>query len=380
MEYIVSIIITILFIVIYMITKPKSREVFTRSLSDEEFSIKLSALSKHLDLPDKTCKKEYDVSKFISKIRYACFLAKKHTRQNAKSKLNIPELQNFVKLIESNNSILKSLSKTDFSKLNNLPSKSGITRIENICRCILETNNYIFDSAKTQIAFDFFNKINTISYPEIENFHLVLAYLFLEKLSFLSLRVVCLIKLGNYAKTVTLSPKLYSNRKLYQSVKTNNVFLHFTSSMQNLNCTSADLVYFDVVENITSLTRVVVEQLGKISSDTFLRFYTPLGILNNFNSFSLSQAEVRSAFLTEVSLQSSKQNIDELAYVYSLVKYVGREEPLTFKSQQVRVFDYFLVFSYFKTSMKTLAIALKSPVAMELIFSKHKTGFKKIVD
>lgn len=377
MEYIVSIAITLLFIALYYILKPQGRESFTKSLTDDQFTSELSALAKQLNLPDKNNKKEYNVSQFMRKTKRAYSLAKKFSSETTQGSLYIPELKNFVELIEENMANLKEVSKIDFSKLNDLPSKSGISRIENLYRCILESNNFLLDSQKITFAFDIFNRVSTITYPEIKNCHIICTYLFLEKLSFVSTRVINLIKLAKYSKQVSSYSKFYENRKLYKNIKTNNVFLHFSAVFQNLDCPSADLVYFDVIENITSTSRIILGQLKNITPNSFLQFYSPLKIFQNIKSFSTSSAKIQSAFLTELSSQSSRLNIDELAYAHSLIRYMNREEPLTLKSTQVKIFNRIFTFSVFDSNIKTLATALKSPIVMSLIFSKKKAGFKR---
>ena len=91
----------------------------------------------------------------------------------------------------------------------------------------------------------------------------------------------------------------------------------------------------------------------------------------------MSSAKIQSGFLTELSSQSSRLNIDELAYAHSLIRYMNREGPLTLKATQVNIFNRIFTFSVFGSNIKTLATALKSPIAMSLIFSKKKAGFKR---
>jgi hypothetical protein len=177
-----------------------------------------------------------------------------------------------------------------------------------------------------------------------------------------------LIKIGHYAQRVASHPKFYEKKKFYNQVKTNNIFLHFTSTFQNLECPSADLVYFDVINNINKMTDIIFDGLKFIESFDFTKFYTPLQFLEMFESFKNANMDARENFLTELSNQSSTQNIDELAYTYSLIKYTNRAELPRFRSKQISLLGKFLIFSSFPSNMKTLSTALKSSMAMNLIF------------
>ena len=79
---------------------------------------------------------------------------------------------------------------------------------------------------------------------------------------------------------------------------------------------------------------------------------------------------VKENFLNELSRQSTTQNIDELAYTFSLAKYFGRADTPSFTTKRARFYNNFFNFVSFKSNMKTLSIALKSNLAMNLIFGK----------
>ena len=379
MEYAISISITLIFILIYFFSKSKSGERFSKNLDENNFiiAVKSSILPDHL--PEKTGKKEYSPTKFVKKIKFVNFLCRRSLNAKLSTcKFPFENLQYFHRSIEQNLSTLKDISKSDFSKLDDLPAIGSYLRIEKLCSTILENNNYKILPNNISTAFDFYNLNNTITFPEIQNFHLIAKYLLLEKLHFVSIRVENLIKIGHYAKRVASHPKFYEKKKFYNQVKTNNIFLHFTSTCQNLECPSADLVYFDVINNINKITDIIFDGLKFIESFDFTKFYTPLQFLEMFESFKNANIDAKENFLTELSNQSSTQNIDELAYTYSLIKYTNRAGLPRFRSKQISLLGKFLIFSSFPSNMKTLSMAIKSSMAMNLIFSNKKQKTKKI--
>ena len=370
MEYAITILTTLIFVLLYSLTRPKNREHFTKSLCDEDFSAIMKKIAENEGLPSKTGKKEYSVTKFVRTINLINFTTKRYIKQNLKQRIFIPALYDFSNLIDENNRFLKKLSKLDFSKLDDLLTLDNAIRIEKICRTLLDAHKYQLSEENISLSFEIFNAVNTITFPEMQNFHLIAKYLLLEKLYYVSIRVKNLIRIGRYAKRVTSYPKLYLHSKFYNQVKTNNIFLYFTSKFQKQECPSCDLVFFDVVDNISNTTKNIFNQLKFVDFYDFLEFYTPLHFLQKFNAFADSTPEVKENFLTELSRQSTKQNIDELAYTFSLIKYFDREDNLFFKANRSFLFNRFLNISSFKSNMKTLSIALKSRLAMNLIFGK----------
>ncbi len=376
MEYAISILITLIFIIVYLLVKAKEREHFTKTLTDDEFVLAIKNLTKDDCLPNKNGKKEYSINMFLRKIKFVNYITKRHldVEKLRSRKLIIPELQTFCDIVEENYSFLKKLSKIDFSKLDDMPAYKNEIRIEKICRALLETNNFTISAERAYLCFEIFNEKATITFPEMQNFHLMTKFILLEKLYFVSLRIETLIKVGQYAKKVTSHPKFYEKQNFYNQVKTNNVFLHFTSSIKKIDCPSADLVYFDVTQNITNLTRTIFHELKFVDQFDFVKFYTPLKILESYDSFQSAPNEAKFAFLAELSNQSTELNIDETAYTYSLQKYSNRAEPRAFRSKNINFTSSFLCLSSFKSNMTTLYFALSSSFAMNLIFGSRSSN------
>lgn len=370
MEYAISIVITLIFILVYFLVKTKEREHFTKTLTDDEFILTIKNLAKDVSLPNKNGKKEYSINMFLRKIKFVNYIAKRHLdiEKSRSNNIIIPELQTFCDIVDENFLFLKKLSKIDFSKLDDLPAyKTGI-RIEKICRSLLETNNFTISTERTHQCFEIFNENSTITFPEMQNFHLMAKFVLLEKLYFVALRVETLIKVGQYAKKVTSHPKFYEKRKFYNQVKTNNVFLHFTSSIEKIDCPSANLVYFDVIENITNLSQTIFRELKSVEQYDYVKFYTPLKILESYENFQTAPNETKFAFLTELSNQSTALNIDETAYTYSLQKYSNRAEPRAFRTKNINLSSSYFCISRLKSNMTTLYLALSSSFAMNMIF------------
>ena len=373
MEYAVSILTTLTFVLVYFLVKPKEREHFTKKLTDDEFVSAMEKLANNDYLPNKNGKKEYSINMFLRKIKYVNFIAKRYiNKENTRSKkLFIPEIQTFCDVVDENFLFLKKISKIDFSKLDDLPAYKNGVRIEKICRALLEHNNFSISTDRVCQCFEIFNEKLTVTFPEMQNFHLMAKFLLLEKLYFVALRIETLIKAGHYAQKATSHPNFYEKRKFYNQVKTNNVFLHFTSSIKRIDCPSADLVYLDVTHNISNLTQTIFNELKSVDELDFVKFYTPMKILENYENFQTAPGEVKLAFLTELSNQSTAQNIDETAYTYSLQKYSNRAESRSFRCKNINFVSSNFCFSHFKPNMTTLYLALSSSFAMNMIFGSR---------
>ena len=109
MEYAISILITLIFIIVYLLVKAKEREHFTKTLTDDEFVLAIKNLAKDDCLPNKNGKKEYSINMFLRKIKFVNYITKRHldVEKLRSRKLIIPELQTFCDIVEENFSFLK---------------------------------------------------------------------------------------------------------------------------------------------------------------------------------------------------------------------------------------------------------------------------------
>ena len=365
MEYAISAVVTIFFVFLYFALKPKDRESFTKKLNDDAFKEKLENLASSNKLPKENGKKEYSVKKFIRHVSFAKFVAKRHLDNKH---CQTTELKHFVAEIENNTKDLKKLKKLDFSKLGDLPSFANGARIEVVARALLEHNDFLLVEEKIALCFEIFNKTSTLTYTEVDNFSLMIKYLYLEKLYYLSKRVLNLVKIDKYALKVAHHPKNYEQNKFYNSLKDNNVFLHLTAKHRGEDCAYATIVYFDVLQNLCSLTSKIFDGLKFVDLISFVKFYSPIEIFENYENFISAPNEVKSAFLTEVSSQSSKLNMDEFAFSFGLKKYVDRATSRYTPAFSVNLVGERAVLSFFKKDMKLLATALSSRYAMNTIF------------
>ena len=373
MEYAISAVVTIFFVFLYFALKPKDRESFTKKLNDDAFKEKLEKFASSNKLPKENGKKEYSVKKFVRYIGFAKFVAKRHLDNNH---CQTTELKHFVAEIENNTKDLKKLKKLDFSKLGDLPSFENGARIEIVARALLEHNDFLLVEEKIATCFKIFNKVSTLTYTEINNFSLVIKFLYLEKLYYLSNRAVNLVKLDKYALKVARHPKNYEQNKFYNGLKDNNVFLHLTAKHRGEDCAYSTIVYFDVLQNLCALTSKIFDGLKFVDFVGFVKFYSPIEIFENYENFASAPDEVKSAFLSEASSQSSKLNMDEFAFSYALKKFVDRATNRYTPAFSTNLAGKKVVLSFFKKDMKLLATALSSRYAMITIFGGQN---KKII-
>ncbi len=372
MEYGIAATITVVFMIVYVIFKKKEREHFTVKLDDENYLKKLNDVSKSLGLPSSGCKKEYAVKKFLRCTKYAMFISKKH-----KNDEDFNFFTKFYDIIDDNKKIIKNLAKLDYSKIADLPAIKNVARIEIVARILLESNNYILIEDKIESCFKIFNNENTISFPEFENFNLMIKFLLLEKLYFVANRVVALEKLLKFAKKVAKNPNNYTENKLYKELNNNNVFLYFTSNFLQQTCSGANFVYFDVIQNIIYTTSTIFDMLKIVEEFNFDKYYSPISILESYESFSCANKKVQNAFLNELSSQATKLNMDEYAYTLALQKFCDREEHRYTVSKQIDFAGFKFRFIWQKGNLKLLANALSSLFAMNFYFVQQPKRFPR---
>ncbi len=368
MEYGISALITGIFLLIYLFTRKTHRESFTKRLSNEDFLAKLEEVAKNFSLPNQYGKKDYAVKNYIKRAKYACFWAKKF-----KIKYDLNYFDGFIDILTNNKMLLKKLKKENFSKISELPFVGNDARIEKIGRLILESNGYMLIDEKIENCFNKFNKISTISFPEIKNFQLVIKYIYLEKLYFVSNRIIAICKLANFARKVARHNRFFVKRNIYLEIQNNNVFLHLSSYFLGQKCASAKAVFCDVIQDIHSITSTIFDNLNMIDAFEFENYYSPLQILDNYEAFYISCNIAKNEFLTELSNQATKLNMDEYAYTLSLKKYTDRAEDRYIHSKQFNLGILQLRMLNLKQNLRSLAISLSSPEMLNFLFGIKKS-------
>ena len=363
MEYFISALVTAFFLIIYVVNHSKDREKFTRKLNDTEFCELIKKTSDNMSLPKMGTEKDYSVKKF-KRTLIKSFITAKFQLFRQKSKY----LEEFVLLLNDNKKFLKNIFKMDYSMLSDLPSVNNVARIEVIARLILEHNDYLIINDKIKTCLNLFNKNKTISYDEISSMNSALKFVLLEKMYYLSKRVLAFVKVENYSIKVAKHPERYTSSKFYQQVCKNSLVLHFIATNRAEECINASLVFYDVVPSITHTTAKIVDGLNILDGFDFLQFYSPIQILEEYEVFLSCKEHCKTAFLKELSLQATKLNIDEFAYAYAIKRYTNRAEPRYISSTQLNLYKNSVRIVSFQKDMRVLSRALISHFAMELYF------------
>ncbi len=372
MEYALPIVIIVLFLILELVLTKKPRSHFVKMLSKDELNNISNENAQNSNANFKTNGKDYSVKKFLRTINQT----KRKIKSQKDDEIAGEYFTEFEKTVNSLENKLKLLKKADFLLMSDLIGDK-CSRIENILRMILESDNFSFDDNRAKIVFENFNKIKTITYVEIKNANLMKDYICLEKLYFLSNEILSILKIKKYAERATVYSTLFEKTKKFQWLKKNSIFLKFAhfekfGETQNfcLLKENSKIAFFEKI-------RILQNIKNSLSVDfDFSAYYLPLDLLNHFEVFRESSAVSKENFLMELSSQASKINIDEYAFSFSLSKYAIQNHS-EIQSKSLNFLDNNYIFYKSKSDMKILKNALVSKELMSLTFGKINKSILK---
>lgn len=357
MEYLVAVILTLSFFIFYVATKRKPREPFTTLLSDDDYIKKCNVTAVNFGAPKENGKCTYDAKPFYKAI-------KKAEKLTLKSK--IKEIREFQPYF----SALKKTAKRDFEKLADLPCKEDKTRVEIIARTALENSEYMLIEGKIASVFDAFNKISTVTFPEIEEMKNAFRYVYLEKAGYIASRLLTFEKIRKISLKISKNPKRYENSKLYARMKDNNVFLYYSALERGEKIPSAEAVYFDVLRSSEKILSNIADGINLLDAFSFYRFYRPLEILYRYDLFVEAEESAKKGFLLDLSEQSTKINIDEYCFALVIDNYLKRAVPPAMSAKKINL-GFGTIFAFYrKKDLMTLLGALTSRDVMSLYYDE----------
>lgn len=396
MEYGIAAAITAIFIVLYFFKRSPNRESFCSKLSEADFSARAKEYAQNLGLPDKGGKKQYTVKSFISQInkterqlRRALGIRKGQLVNLVNKETIVKEIDNldkdglellksYLSLVELNKNTLKQLKKADYSALSDLPDVKGEARIVGIYRFYLENCGFLLVEDRLHILFEELNRIRTITYPEIACSKTALDFLFLEKLSYLALRISALIKLRGVSRKICARVNSCEQMKKYKQVKENKCFLYFCARQRGENCEELEKAFQKTTSEIISLADTLFENVKNKDLFAFESYYSPLELLDCFDVFSRASSEIKNGFLCDMSEQALKINLDEYAYAYSLSKLAVRGERIRYHAKRLNSAFGRLLFLRIKKDMSLLFKCLTSDDFCSLCYAKPLNKGKSI--
>ncbi len=357
MEYLVAIILTLSFFVFYVVSRRKPREPFTTLLRDEDYIKKCKVTASVVGAPQENGKCTYDTKPFYKNVKKA---------EKLTLKSEIKEIREFQPYF----SALKKAGKGNFEKLADLPCKEDKTRVETIARTVLENSEYMLIEDKIASIFDAFNKISTVTFPEIEEMKNAFRYVYLEKASFIATRLIVIEKIRKISVKISKNPKRYENSKLYKRIKDNNVFLYYSATERGEKIPSAEAVYFDVFRSSEKILSNITDGINLLDAFSFYKFYRPLEIIYRYDVFFEAEESAKKAYLLDLSEQSTEINIDEYCYALVIDNYLKRAVPPTVTAKKINL-GFGTIFEFYrKKDLMTLLGTLTSRDLMSLYYAE----------
>lgn len=408
MEYGLAALITAIFVLFYVFTRTKEREIFTHTLKEDEFERQAAILAKECELPERGSKKQYDVKKFVRKINFS----KRTTERTYKKYLKTVKTANgdsvelykekvssdgdntsikpqtilisdcfcntFAKIIAENKKKLKEYAKADYSNLAELPSVYNTARIEKAVSFALEGNKYLLIEDRIKAVLDAYNRYHTLTYSEINSIEKMTEYILLKKLSYVGLRIRSLVKLRDISYKIARKADCFEENPKYKELKNNLLFIYFCAESRGESAPkAAEERYNLVLEEILSLTNNIFLSLDVVKSLDFTRFYSPLELISQFDVFQNAENAEKHNFLCALSKISDEQNTDEYAFAYVLARYLRRTSPPAKTAYRLKTQGGTMCLYKAKNDLCTLARALTSSEYMSLTFGeKVQNGAK----
>ncbi len=368
MEYLIASVLTLIFLAVYIITKRKPREHFTHTLNDEKYTETCGLTARKFGQASESGKCQYDGKPFYKTIKKAMKVCKKSKCE---------DFREFLPYFEFAKNVAKK-NKT-FETLCDLPCVDDETRVVTMARLCLESCDFMLIEDKVATVFNDFNKISTVSFPEVDLMKDGFLYVYLEKAAFLGKRLITLDKIHKIAKKISTNPKRFEKSKQYLRLKDNNVFLHFSSNEREESVQIADAVYLDVLNSTKRVLSNIADGINSLDLFSFYRFYRPLEILEGYDVFKNANNVAKKEFLKNLSCQSTKLNLDEYCYTLVIDGYMKRVAPPAITAKKVGLGVGTIFTLYKKNDMLTLASALSSNEMMSILYLNPQKNEKSIL-
>lgn len=361
MEYAICAAVTAIFVLLYFLVKPAPRERFSVTLNDAEF--RECALKTAYEMPDpQGSSGEPDIavySRYISR---------------AERKIDVSDGEEFFKrfalTLADRKKDFEDLKKKDYSALQNLPSVNGRPRVCVIAEKILAHSRFIFCADRVETMLNDINAVRTLTFPEIMALEDAFTLVLHTKAGLLCKRATTLCKIRKSAKRIAGKPYTYKTDADFAALKNNVVFSKFCGEELGYATEQSSAAYDAICDDTVFTFENVLDSLDNVKLFDFSVFYEPLKIIATFETYVKSDFECKKNFLTALSRQSTKENLDETAYAVRLLNYSDYGKLPALKAKRLTFGGKKGVFAAFDDDIVTLGRALSSDTYMSLIYGK----------
>lgn len=365
MEYAICFSVTAIFVLLYFVLKPAPRESFSVTFDDRKFCE--CARKTALELPD-----PQENGKPTDTAIYARCISR------AERKIDSTDGEEFFRrfalTLSDRKKDLDELKKKDFSALQNLPSVNGRPRVCVIAEKILAHSRYIFCADRAETMLNAVNAVRTLTFPEIMALEDAFTQVLFIKTGLLCRRATTLDRIRKSAKRIAGKPYTYKSDRDFVRLKNNVVFSKFCGEELGYTAEQSTANYDSICDDTLFTLANVLDSLDNVRLFDFSVFYEPLKIIATFETYVKCDFECKKGFLTALSRQSTRENLDETAYAVRLLNYsdYGKLPPV--RAKRLNFGSKKAVFAGFDDDIVTLARALSSETYMSLIYGKSSKG------
>lgn len=362
MEYAIPIVVVAVFIAVYLITRPKIRATYFDVYDSDTYKTECEKLVRSLPLPKEGGKT--DAKRYASTIK------------RIMRKIKMRRYSGFFDKFADVEDEIKSLLKTDFTALDELPSISGEPRAVKLARFCLARSDYVFNEDRLKTLLDEHNRRKTLSYSEITAMNKAFIYVLIEKLVYVYLQLETLAKIYMLSAKYVYNPVLLDGK--YKKLTKSRLFLSICALQTGYKMEFFTNVHSEVTDSLRAQITNLLSTVKEVKSYDFSRYYTPLEILDTFEVFSDADAETKSNFLKLIKEASDEENLDEFMYTVRLEKYMKSASAGHLRVRRWSLMSRTLCFINHKRDITMLATALSSKHFMNLYFAptaidkKHK--------
>ena len=358
MEYAIAGGVTLIFVLIYIFTRPKKRERFSRALKEEEFSEAARELARSLP-PPKDGGGDIAEGKDARAVKKALSLSGRQWADEGLARLFL--------ILKDRKDDVKVLLKEDLSSLQDLPSVGGRPRAVILAETVLENSRYIFCEDRVDIATEAFNAARTLTFSETANMKKAFEHVLIRKLSFLCARLGEICRLKRFAERAAKHPRMYSGKaKRLKSV----IFSRFAAGELGYDTGKFEERYLALTDELAFYLNNVFDALDNVAIFDFSAYYEPCGILARFDPYVSASPKARENFAEKLCALSTRENLDEYAYAVRLENFGEYGKLPPFAVKRLKVAGGTLVLAHFSDDLLLLARALSSPVMMEFLFGE----------
>lgn len=380
MEYALSIGITLLFLIMFILTQSKMREHSHKTLGESDYENAVNDFTASLPIPEEGGAK-LDSKKFISAIKRVSAKTKRYSGRSELAK-------EFEKCFEQNEKEISLLLNQKYDGITKLPSVSKESRAVRLARFSLEHSEFLFTEDRTEMLISAQNKIRSMTVAEIIALRTVYFYVLLEKLHFLCGKMDYLMKAEKLAQKYVANADSLNNSPKFRRLRKSKLFLSLCAA--NIEVDEYTKTYFDALprtlEELKRYINNIFLSVHCVSLYDFSVHYAPNEILNVYENFVCAPPVCKENFLRLLSRLSDRENLDEYGFSVRLARYIDAAKlngagAAAFKTagRRFSIFNQNFVLIKQSANMVMLAAALLSRDKMQLYFGETSSKKKKSI-